>query len=141
MTKHNNLFTDLYKKMDKENPLSEYPYPNFKRSSYLSLNGNWKYKISKKENDFNGINNDILVPFPIESYASKVGTRLAKGEKIIYKKNFKLSKAFLKKHTFIHFLGVDQTYYIILNGHQYDEVTPLNFPTKIDISNSVLEDN
>ena len=141
MTKHNNLFTDQYQKIKNEVPLLEYPYPHFKRSSYYSLNGPWEYKVTKNENDLTNINNEILVPFPIESYASKVGIRLAENEKIIYKKNFKLSKAFLKKNTFIHFLGVDQTYYIILNGHRYDEMIPLNFPTKIDVSKHIFEEN
>ena len=32
-----------------EVPLSEYPRPQFKRDSYICLNGKWEIKISKKE--------------------------------------------------------------------------------------------
>ena len=31
-------------------PLSEYPRPQFKRDSYLSLNGEWEFAISSDKN-------------------------------------------------------------------------------------------
>ena len=43
--------------------LTEYPRPQFQRDSYLSLNGEWEYKISKNDaipEDFTG---KIIVPF------------------------------------------------------------------------------
>ena len=133
MKKYNDLYTLEYEKMDKNCPLSEYPFPAFKRDSYLSLNGIWKHKITKNEYDIANINDDILVPFPIESKASLVQKKLNKGEFIIYKKEFSLKKSFIKDYTFLHFLGVDQQYYIIINGKRLEWITPLNFPTKIDI--------
>ena len=141
MKKYNDLYTDEYEKMDKNCPLSEYPFPAFKRDSYICLNGVWKHKITKNELDLNNINDDILVPFPIESKASLVQKRLNKGEFIIYKKEFILDKSFIKDFTFLHFLGIDQQYHIILNGQKFDWITPLNFPTKIDVSKCIKEHN
>ena len=141
MKKYNDLYTDEYEKLDKNCPLSEYPFPAFKRDSYLCLNGIWKHKITKNELDLNNINDDILVPFPIESKASLVQKRLNKGEFIIYKKEFILDKSFIKDFTFLHFLGIDQQYHIILNGQKFDWITPLNFPTKIDVSKCIKEHN
>ena len=141
MKKYNDLYTNEYEKLDKNCPLSEYPFPAFKRDSYICLNGIWKHKITKNELDLNNINDDILVPFPIESKASLVQKRLNKGEFIIYKKEFILDKSFIKDFTFLHFLGIDQQYYIILNGQKFDWVTPLNFPTKIDVSKCIKEHN
>lgn len=141
MKKYNDLYTDEYEKMDKNCPLSEYPFPSFKRDSYICLNGVWKHKITKNELDLNNINDDILVPFPIESKASLVQKRLNKGEFIIYKKEFILDKSFIKYFTFLHFLGIDQQYHIILNGQKFDWITPLNFPTKIDVSKCIKEHN
>lgn len=36
------LLTKWGKRLDKNNPLSEYPRPQFVRDSYISLNGMWK---------------------------------------------------------------------------------------------------
>ena len=141
MKKYNDLYTDEYEKLDKNCPLSEYPFPAFKRDSYICLNGIWKHKITKNELDLNNINDDILVPYPIESKASLVQKRLNKGEFIIYKKEFILDKSFIKDFTFLHFLGIDQQYHIILNGQKFDWITPLNFPTKIDVSKCIKEHN
>ena len=141
MKKYNDLYTNEYEKVDKNCPLSDYPFPQFKRDSYICLNGTWKHKVSKNDKDLNNINEDILVPFPIESIASGVHKRLNKGELIIYKKEFTLPKEFIKENTFLHFLGVDQQYYIILNDKKYDWITPLNLPTKIDVSKDIKENN
>ena len=42
------LKTPEYDLLDKECPLKEYPRPQFKRDSYVSLNGEWDYLISNK---------------------------------------------------------------------------------------------
>lgn len=141
MNKFNNLYTNQYSNFDINNVLKEHPFPQFRRDSYLNLNGIWQCKITKDEKDLNNINQDILVPFCIESKLSLINKRLNKNECIIYKKEFKVDKDFIKDFTFIHFLGVDQKYKIILNNHEFDEVIPLNLPTKIDISNYIKEHN
>ena len=141
MKKYNKLYTAEFEKFDKTCPLNEYPFPQFKRDSYICLNGIWKHKVTKNINDLNNIDKDIVVPFSIESIASGVGTRLNKNEYIIYKKEFDLDSSFIKQNTFLHFMGVDQQYYIILNGEKSDWITPLNFPTKINVSKYIQEHN
>lgn len=141
MPKFNKLYTNEFEKLDYDNPLSEYPFPQFRRESYFSLNGRWGYQIVKRINELKEAYDEIIVPFPIESNASLVGKRIKKNELIVYKKNFSLPKDFIKKNTFIHFLGVDQSYYIIINGNRLEDIIPLNMPTKIDISKYVQEDN
>ena len=115
MTKFNNLVTDEYSALDKYNPLKEYPFPHLKRLNFISLNGSWRYKIGRNQNDITSINEEIIVPFAIESLASGVQKRIKKGEYIFYKKTFKVNEHFLKKHTFITFLGVDQSFKVIFN--------------------------
>ncbi len=129
-----------YREIDNVFLYEENPFPLLKRDNILPLNGKWKVKISK-DISLNNINDDILIPFPIESKASMIEKRLNKNEYIIYKKEFKITDDFINDLTFIHFLGVDQKYKIILNDLEYDWVTPLNLPTKIDVSKSIKNDN
>lgn len=137
--KYNSLATPEYDE-NNINPLNEYPNPLFQRDSYISLNGIWKMKISK-DYSLDDIDNDILVPYCIESKASRINRRLEKNEFIIYKRNFSVDNEFIKDKTFINFLGVDQRFKIILNGREYDEIIALNLPVKIDVSDSIVNDN
>lgn len=141
MLKFNDLYTDEFSKLDINCPLSEYPNPQFRRDSYYSLNGKWEYQIVKDIKDLNDDYEEVIVPFPIESVASNVKRRLKKNELIVYKKKFRLDSCFIKKNTFIHFLGVDQSFYIIINGNRLNNIIPLGMPSKIDISNYVKEEN
>jgi len=141
MRKTNNLFTPEYSTFDKNSPLPEHPYPQFRRDSYISLNGNWKYKISDNFNDLSNIDDNIVVPYPIESLASTVQKKIDGHEFIIYKKTFKLNKEFIKKNTFLHFMGVDQKFKVILNNKEFKVIAPLNLPTKLDVSDCIKERN
>ena len=42
------ITTKWGEKIDKNNPLPEYPRPQFERDSFINLNGVWSYLISKK---------------------------------------------------------------------------------------------
>lgn len=141
MKQYNQLYTVESNLINLNNPLDEYPFPQFRRNSYFSLNGRWNYKITKNPNDLANIENEIIVPFPIESSLSEVNKRLAKGEYIIYKKVFSLENDFIKKNTFLHFLGVDQKYKVILNNYSFNVVTPLSLTTKLDISKYIKKNN
>ena len=43
------ITTKYFDNFNKENPLSEYPRPQFVRDSYKSLNGRWEFEISKED--------------------------------------------------------------------------------------------
>lgn len=138
---NNNLKTEEYKLLNKECPLSEYPNMQFKRESYLSLNGEWNYLISKNDVLSRNFDGKILVPYCLESQNSNVSRSLKNGEYLIYHKIFKLNKDFIKDITYINLMGVDQEFDLYINNDKYGHYIPLGLPTKIDISKSIKEDN
>ena len=61
-------------------PLAEYPRPQFKRDSYISLNGEWDYLVTNKLDLSLKYEGKILVPYCIESQNSNVNRALKEGE-------------------------------------------------------------
>ena len=94
------LKTPEYDLLDKECPLKEYPRPQFKRDSYVSLNGEWDYLVSNKAEVKMEPEGKILVPYCIESQNSMVGRKINKGDYIIYHRSFNLDKEFIKDKEF-----------------------------------------
>jgi len=91
---HNNLTMDS---KTEDIPLSEYPRPQLKRNSFLSLNGKW--------------DDGALVPFPLESsYNGK------KGPEYTYHRKFTLPKGFMKDRLILHFGAVDQIADVYVDG-------------------------
>lgn len=135
------LKTPEYELLDKDLPLKEYPRMQFKRDSYFSLNGKWDYLISKNNALSQNFEGKILVPYCLESKNSSVFKTLKKGEYIIYHRLFNLDKSFIKDKTFINFMGVDQEFDLYLNGVKYGHYIPLGLPVKIDISDSIKDNN
>ena len=73
-----NLY-EVYNKEDivlDEIPLSEYPRPNFRRGSYLSLNGKWKFMKKKGPELPSEYEKEILVPYAVETIPSGIHERV-----------------------------------------------------------------
>jgi beta-galactosidase/beta-glucuronidase len=96
-----------YANIDPSDVLSEYPRPQFKRDSYINLNGLWDFSISKdKENT--SYNESILVPFSPETPLSKIHRKVELDQYLFYHKNVTLPLDFIKNKVFLHFGAVDQ---------------------------------
>ena len=115
-------------------PLSSYPRPQFKRESYLNLNGEWEYKISKNATYPRSFDGKILVPFSPETELSGVGHILQPDEYLFYKLEFEIPEGFVKDKVYLHFLAVDQVCDVMLNGqnlgHHEGGFLPFSFEIK-----------
>ena len=124
-----------------EIPLSEYPRPQFKRDSYLCLNGKWDVRFTFDEQIPNEFNQQINVPFPIESDLSGVNHYLQKDEFIYYRKEFALESSFIKEIVELHFDGIDQIAWIYLNGKLIKKHVGGYTPFSVEIQDYLKESN
>ena len=115
----------------------EYPRPQMKRDSYLSLCGEWNLSVEKK-----GVVtpiSEIVVPFSPETRLSGVGRTLEKNEKYIYEKYFELTKDLAKEKILLHFGAVDQIAEVWLNGTYLGEHAGGYLPFTFDVTNIAVE--
>lgn len=115
-------------------PLSNYPRPQFKRDSYICLNGEWDYKITKSPAFPRSFDGKILVPYSPETKLSGVNHILQPDEYLFYRLQFEVPKDFIKEKVYLHFLAVDQICDVILNGqnlgHHEGGYLPFSFEIK-----------
>jgi len=139
---HYDMLTPWGEKLDPQNVLPEYPRPQLRRDSYLSLNGEWDYAIRPAvlpdggEDDADG---KILVPFSPESVLSGVRRELKEGEALWYRRRFTLTKEFLRDITLLHIDAVDQKAEVWVNGISVGRIEGSYLPLVADISGAVHE--
>ena len=110
----------------------EYPRPQMKRDSYLSLCGTWDLGVEKK-----GTTEpigEVRVPFSPETRLSGVNRTLQKDERYIYEKVFEVSEEFLAERSLLHFGAVDQIAEVWLNGTYLGEHVGGYLPFTLDVS-------
>lgn len=135
------LMTKWGEDLNKNCPLSEYPRPQFKRDSYLNLNGIWQCEFCESEEIPSKFSYDIVVPLSPETPLSGVNRMLKSNEYLIYNKKFDLPEDFNKGKVFVHFGAVDQIAKVYLNGRfvgaHHGGYTPFCF----EVSRLVQEHN
>ena len=97
-------------------PLSEYPRPQFKRDSYICLNGIWEYAIRKEETIPESFDGGILVPYSPEVEKSGVNKVVMPDDYLFYRLNYEIPKEFIKDKVILHFGAVDQIAELFING-------------------------
>ena len=97
-------------------PLSEYPRPQFKRDSYICLNGLWEYAIRKEEAIPDSFDGQILVPYSPEVEKSGVNKVVMPDDYLFYRLKYKIPSDFIKDKVILHFGAVDQIAEVFING-------------------------
>ena len=137
--KYETLKTVYAEGIDKLCPLSEYPRPSLRRDSYLCLNGEWDFSVTKKGETPKGYGERILVPFPHESLLSGLEGSHTPGEVLNYKRSFSLPEGFQRARTILHFGAVDQIATVYLNGRELMTHEGGYLPFSIDITDALFE--
>ena len=109
--------------------MNTYPRPNFKRDSYICLNGNW---------ECNG--KPIMVPYPKESDLSLYPNKKQEN-KLIYIKEFDFNEDLVNKKLILHFEAVDNKAIVYLNEQLLGEHVGGYLPFCFDITDKVKEKN
>ena len=110
------LYTPEFEKMDRKCPWADYPRPQFKRDSYLNLNGEWEFAVCRSEEIPEVYTERILVPFPPESLLSGINREIQCGERMYYRRAFTLPEGFVRDRVVLHIDACDQISEIYLNG-------------------------
>lgn len=130
------LMTKWGKKVDNKDVLKEYPRPNLVRDSYLNLNGEWEYAITKSK-DIEKYDGNIVVPFSPEAYLSGVQRIVQPDDYLHYRCKFRLDTDFIKERLILHFGAVDQECEVFLNGIRIGEHKGGYLPFSFDITNEM----
>lgn len=131
------LLTKFGEELIKENPLSEYPRPQFVRNSYINLNGKWKCEFSGSKSLPEQFSTDIIVPFSPEAPLSGVNRVLSPNEFLHYEKIFEIPADFNKGRVFLHFGAVDQIATVFINGSEIGTHKGGYTPFKFEITDFI----
>ena len=121
-------------------PLSEYPRPQFKRDSYICLNGYWEYAIRTIESIPDVFDGQILVPYSPEAEKSGVNKTITPYDYLFYRLRYEIPQDFIKDKVILHFGAVDQIAELFINGNFVMKHVGGFLPFSCDIK-PYLEDN
>ncbi|MEW6159015.1 MAG: sugar-binding domain-containing protein [Verrucomicrobiota bacterium] len=116
---HGPLKTRWAKDVSAIDPLPEYPRPQLVRKDWLNLNGLWDFAITGREATRpEKFEQQILVPFPVESALSGVMKTVTEKDRLWYHRTFEIPRGWSGQRVLLHFGAVDFETTVWINGHQ-----------------------
>jgi beta-galactosidase/beta-glucuronidase len=124
-------------KITPENVWKEYPRPQMVRPQWQNLNGLWEYAItSNKIANPEEWEQNILVPFALETPLSGVGRRIESDEVIWYRRTFEVAPQ-NNERQLLNFEGVDYKCMVWINGKLAGSHIGGNLPFSFDVTDLV----
>ncbi|MDE7445344.1 MAG: glycoside hydrolase family 2 [Lachnospiraceae bacterium] len=136
------LTTTFGETLSPDNVLPEYPRPQMRRDSFLSLNGHWDYAITDTTDFPSKYDGKILVPFSPECTLSGVNRQLQPSEFLWYRTFLpSIGQSSSRDTRFIlHFDAVDYRAEVYLNGRHIASHKGGYLPFQIDITDFLKAD-
>ncbi|MBO5321971.1 MAG: glycoside hydrolase family 2 [Clostridia bacterium] len=129
------LYTPFEKDLNIEKPWDIYPRPQFKRRSFINLNGKWSLEIKRK--NISVFMGEIIVPFPLESRLSGVDFKKETNDLLIYRKSFEFTPS--EDLVLLNFGAVDQECKVFINGNFVGENLGGYIPFSFDITSHLKQ--
>ena len=113
------LLTPWARDVSPTNALPEYPRPQMVRQQWMNLNGLWQYAVTAKgAAQPQRFDEQILVPYPIESALSGVMKPLQPDQWLRYRRAFALPAEWNGQCILLHFGAVDWETAVFVNGNE-----------------------
>jgi len=100
-----------------DNALPEYPRPQMVRQEWKNLNGLWDFTMLEREGDKVVRRGQILVPYPVESALSGIGTAVGPQHLLVYRRKVAVPQKWQGQRTLLHFGAVDWEAEVFVNGN------------------------
>ena len=122
-------------------PWQEYPRPQFKRDSYVNLNGQWDFTAIASSDLPEAYDQQIVVPFCPESMLSLADIGSYTGKWLFYRRTFTLPAGFRKDKVLLHIGAADQIAKIYVNHKFIGEHIGGYDSFSMDITDALEEEN
>src|SRR5690625_2661445 len=126
-------------------PRPEYPRPQFKRDSWLNLNGEWEFEFDDSNSgereewyDAATFSKTITVPFCYQSQLSGIGKNTFH-DTVWYRRRVEIPQEFLDKRIILHFGAVDYLAKVWVNGQLVVTHEGGHTPFSVDITDVLQE--
>lgn len=133
------LMTKWAEEVGSENALPEYPRPMMEREHWKNLNGLWDFKITGKGNSGDDYEDQILVPYPVESALSGIKDTLGAENRVWYKRSFEIDNPHENGRVLLHFGASDWETDVRINDEYVGKHRGGYDPFTFDITDQVSD--
>lgn len=132
------LLTEWADDINPDSPLPEYPRPKMRRDHWTNLNGLWDFQISGKRGK-DDYEDQILVPYPVESALSGVKKRVGADNRVWYRRTFTV-EASDEERVLLHFGASDWETHVFVNDEYVGMHQGGYDPFTFDVTEELQED-